>query len=70
MSVETLPIQVADLGHDRAGRYHVCPMMSAHALHKAWPESELIVVPDAGHSAFEPGNSRALVATTDRYARG
>jgi len=52
------------------GRYDVvCPMMSAYALHKAWPESELVVVPDAGHSAFEPGNSRALVAATDKYAR-
>lgn len=52
------------------GRYDVvCPMMSAHDLHQAWPESELIVVPDAGHSAFEPGISRALVATTDKYAR-
>lgn len=52
------------------GRYDVvCPIMSAHDLHAAWPESELIVVPDAGHSAFEPGISRALVATTDRYAK-
>jgi len=52
------------------GRYDVvCPLMSAYDLHKAWPESELMIVPDAGHSAFEPGISRALVATTDRYAR-
>lgn len=51
------------------GRYDVvCPMDSAWALHKVWPESELIVVPDAGHSAYENGNSRALVAATDRYA--
>jgi proline iminopeptidase len=51
------------------GRYDVvCPIMSAWDLHKAWPESELVIVPDAGHSALEPGISRALVATTDRYA--
>lgn len=51
------------------GRYDVvCPMDSAWALHKAWPEAELIVVPDAGHSAYEFGNSRALVAATDRFA--
>jgi proline iminopeptidase len=51
------------------GRYDmVCPIMSAWDLHKAWPESELVIVPDAGHSALEAGISRALVATTDRYA--
>lgn len=51
------------------GRYDiVCPMDSAWALHRAWPEAEFIVVPDAGHSAFEPGISRALVAATDKFA--
>jgi proline iminopeptidase len=52
------------------GRYDVvCPMTSAWALSKRWPEAELFIVPDAGHSAFEPGIARALVAATDRYAR-
>ena len=38
------------------GRYDVvCPMRSAWDLHRAWPEAELRIVPDAGHSAFEPG---------------
>ena len=51
------------------GRYDVvCPMDSAWALHRAWPEAELMITPDAGHSAHEPGNSRALVAATDRFA--
>jgi proline iminopeptidase len=51
------------------GRYDiVCPMRSAWDLHRAWPESELIIVPDAGHSAYEFGNAKALVATTDKYA--
>ncbi len=51
------------------GRYDVvCPMVSAWAVHCAWPEAELIISPDAGHSAFEPSNSRALVAATDRFA--
>ncbi|MDM7913666.1 MAG: prolyl aminopeptidase [Candidatus Eisenbacteria bacterium] len=50
------------------GRYDVvCPMESAWALHRAWPEADLIISPDAGHSAFEPANSRALVAATDRF---
>ncbi|HYP80957.1 MAG TPA: prolyl aminopeptidase, partial [Steroidobacteraceae bacterium] len=52
------------------GRYDVvCPMRSAWDLHRAWPEAELVVVPDAGHSAFEPGIARALRRATDRFAR-
>jgi proline iminopeptidase len=44
------------------GRYDVvCPMASAWALHRAWPESDLRVVGDAGHSAFEPGLTHELV---------
>ncbi len=51
------------------GRYDVvCPARSAWDLHRAWPEADLQLVGDAGHSAFEPGNSRALVAATDRFA--
>jgi proline iminopeptidase len=42
---------------------------SAWDLHNAWPESDLRIVPDAGHSAFEPGISRELVKATDRFAR-
>jgi len=51
------------------GRYDVvCPVQSAFDLHDAWPQSELVVVPNAGHSAFEPGNASALLEATDRYA--
>lgn len=51
------------------GRYDlVCPFQNAWELHQAWPGSELLEVPDAGHSAGEPGISRALVATTDRFS--
>ena len=52
------------------GRYDmVCPMRSAWDLHRAWPEAELRIVPDAGHSAFEAGITRELIAATDRFAR-
>jgi proline iminopeptidase len=52
------------------GRYDmVCPIATAEALHRAWPGSELVVVPDAGHSAFEPGVRAALVAATERMKR-
>ena len=51
------------------GRYDVvCPMRSAWDLHAAWPEAELKVVDDAGHSAFEPGITRELVRATDRFS--
>ncbi len=51
------------------GRYDVvCPMISAWELHKAWQESKLIVVPDAGHSMSEPGIMSALIDATDRFS--
>lgn len=51
------------------GRYDVvCPMRSAWDLHRAWPEADLHIVPDAGHSAFEEGITARLVAATDDLA--
>ncbi|MEM8677016.1 MAG: prolyl aminopeptidase [Cyanobacteria bacterium P01_G01_bin.67] len=51
------------------GRYDVvCPMISAWELHQAWQEAELIVINDAGHSAFETGIKDALLRTSDRFA--
>lgn len=49
------------------GRYDmVCPLEAAEALHREWPEANYLVVPDAGHSAWEPGISAQLVATMER----
>jgi proline iminopeptidase len=51
------------------GRYDViCPVRNAWRLHRVWPESELVIVEDAGHSANEPGIVRALVDATNRFA--
>ena len=51
------------------GRFDVvCPMQSAWDLHQAWPEADFRVVPDAGHSAFEPGTTHELVLATERFA--
>ena len=51
------------------GRYDVvCPMMTAWALHRAWPEAEFHVVADAGHSASEPGTIDRLIQATDAFA--
>ena len=44
------------------GRYDmVCPLDSALSLHQQWPNSELVIVRDAGHSASEPGLVDALI---------
>ncbi len=52
------------------GRYDVvCPLRSAWDLHRAWPEADLRIVQDAGHSAFEPGNMHELLEATDRFGR-
>lgn len=51
------------------GRYDVvCPLKSAWDLHRAWPEAQLIVVPDAGHAAGEPGIMAELIKAADRFA--
>ena len=50
------------------GRYDIAtPAVSAWDLHKAWPGSELVLVPDAGHAYDEPGVLAALLAATDRF---
>lgn len=48
------------------GRYDIiCPMESAWELHRAWPGSVLKIIPDAGHSASEPGIVSELIKATD-----
>ena len=50
------------------GRYDiVCPIATADELRRAWPEADYRVVPDAGHSAMEPGIRAALVQATERF---
>ena len=50
------------------GRYDaVCPIISADDLHRAWPEAEYVIVPDAGHAAWEPGICRQLVAACEKF---
>jgi proline iminopeptidase len=51
------------------GRYDIpCPIESAWELHRAWPEAELQIIPDAGHAATEPGILDALIRATDRFS--
>ena len=55
-----IPVRIAH------GRYDMCtPMASAWALKQRWPEAELEIIHDAGHSSLEPGIIDALVRGTD-----
>lgn len=52
------------------GRYDmVCPAVTADDLTRAWPEADYVIVPDAGHSAMEPGIRAALVAAMEKLKR-
>lgn len=52
------------------GRYDVvCPSKSAWDLHRAWPQAELHITPDAGHAAAEPGNRSALITACDDFKK-
>ncbi len=50
------------------GRYDmICPARTAFELAANWPAARLTVIPDAGHSALEPGVRRALVSAVERF---
>ena len=47
------------------GRFDLfCPFENAHLLHQAWPQSQLYIVREAGHSATEPALIDALIRAT------
>jgi proline iminopeptidase len=51
------------------GRYDACtPPKSAWDLHRAWPEAEFHIIPDAGHAFNEPGILDRLIRATDQFA--
>lgn len=51
------------------GRYDMCtPATTAWDLHRAWPEAEFRMIPDAGHAFTEAGILSAIVEATDRFA--
>lgn len=50
------------------GRYDmVCPPNTAWQLHQVMPHADFVMVPDAGHSAMEPGVIAALVGATEKF---
>lgn len=51
------------------GRYDCCtPPSAAWDLKRAWPEAELVIVPDGGHLFTEPGILDGLIRAADRFA--
>lgn len=52
------------------GRYDmVCPIVTAHELAQAWPDAVYRIIPDAGHSVWEPGILSALIEATETFKR-
>jgi proline iminopeptidase len=51
------------------GRYDmVCPAMSAYDLSRLLPAAELHLIPDAGHSIYEPGITSSLIEGIEELA--
>lgn len=52
------------------GRYDmVCPLENAWLLHRAWENSTLNIIRDAGHAATEPGILDELIYATQEVAK-
>ncbi|KAJ7298866.1 hypothetical protein O6H91_11G088600 [Diphasiastrum complanatum] len=50
------------------GRYDfVCPLTNAFELHRLWPEAELRVVSNAGHSMYEKGISQEIIHASNQF---
>jgi proline iminopeptidase len=51
------------------GRYDIAtPARTAWELHRAWPQAQFHLVPDAGHAFSEPGILDRLIRATDGFA--
>lgn len=44
------------------------PLVTAWELAQVWPDGELVVIQDAGHTARDAGMTEAVIAATDRFA--
>jgi proline iminopeptidase len=50
------------------GRYDVvCPIVTAHEVIQKWPEARYVIVPDAGHSAYDPTLCHELVKACEHH---
>ena len=66
--LEGMPRIAGMPAHIVQGRYDViCPIRTADSLARVWPGAQYVIVPDAGHSAMEPGICAALVRATEQF---
>lgn len=52
----------------QGGNDFICPPDTALDLHAVWPEMELRIPSDAGHSMYDPAVTNELIQATDRFA--
>ena len=61
-SIHHLPASIVQARYDM-----VCPIVNADELARAWPSARYVVVPDAGHSVWEPPVRAAVMAELERH---
>jgi proline iminopeptidase len=59
--IRYLPASIVQARYDM-----VCPIVNADELARAWPSARYVVVPDAGHSVWEPSVRAAVMAELER----
>jgi proline iminopeptidase len=59
--IRHLPASIVQARYDM-----VCPIVNADELARAWPSARYVVVPDAGHSVWEPPVRAAVMAELGR----
>jgi proline iminopeptidase len=59
--IHHLPASIVQARYDM-----VCPIVNADELARAWPAARYVIVPDAGHSVWEPPVRAAVVAELER----
>jgi proline iminopeptidase len=59
--IRHLPASIVQARYDM-----VCPIANADELARAWPSARYVVVPDAGHSVWEPSVRAAVLAELER----
>jgi proline iminopeptidase len=60
--VRHLPASIVQARYDM-----VCPIVSADQLARAWPGARYIVVPDAGHSVWEPSVRNTVMREVEQF---
>ncbi len=60
--IRHLPAAIVQARYDM-----VCPTANADALVRAWPRARYVLVPDAGHSVWEPSVRAAVVREMERF---